>query len=109
MEKFEINHHDFTEVECPHCHIHYLLQGGGQKSGSSSAVHIEAGPKGKVIGYCSSRCLNESQGGRIEDTMAYRVMKDWGLNYDEIFPVGYLAPARVPRAEEPVMVSGVGY
>lgn len=43
MSMIEINHHDFTKVECPHCHILYLLQGGGQKSGSSPAVHIEPG------------------------------------------------------------------
>lgn len=87
----EINKHPEQLKKCPQCGWEYLVQGGGQKSGTSPAIHV--GEK-KVVGYCSSRCLASSLGVKIEDTLEYKTFKEWGLNYDEIFPVGYLSPAR---------------
>ncbi len=88
----EINRHTEIEKTCPQCGIRYLVQGGGQKSGTSPAVHV--GKDGRAVGYCSSRCMAE----KIENTLVYKTFLSWGLNHDEIFPSGYLAPANRIKA-----------
>lgn len=90
MEKFETGH--VIEVRiCPNCKKGYCTQHGGQKSGVSPAIHI---PKvgEQPVGYCSTRCLFETQGKSMDEIKDY--YKAMGLDYDEIFPSGYLAPSR---------------
>ena len=73
------------------CGREYLVQHGGQKSGSSPAVHVESLNK-TPLGYCSIRCLHHMNGWSLEDLRKW--YSSLGLDYDEIFPPDYLAPAR---------------
>lgn len=90
MSRTETGH--VVEIRiCPNCKKGYCSQHGGQKSGGSPAIHI---PKvGELpIGYCSTRCLFEKQGKSMDEIIArYKAM---GIDYDEVFPPGYLAPSR---------------
>ena len=83
--------HDIEIRICPNCLKGYCSQHGGQKSGGSPVVHI---PKvGEMpVGYCSTRCFFEKQGKSLVEIIA--LYKDMGIDYDEVFPLGYLAPAR---------------
>lgn len=76
---------------CPNCGVGYCSQHGGQKSGSSTVVHI---PKvgAQPIGYCSTRCFFEKRGESMDEIIAY--YRSMGIDYDEVFPPGYLAPSR---------------
>jgi len=90
MEKLKTGHIVETRI-CPNCLKGYCSQHGGQKSGASPVVHI---PKvgERPIGYCSTRCFFEKQGKSMDEIIA--LYKTMGINYDEVFPTGYLAPAR---------------
>lgn len=95
MEKINAAH--VIEIRiCPGCDREYCSQHGGQKSGGSPVVHI---PKvGEMpIGYCSTRCLFKKQGKSMDEIIA--LYKAMGIDYDEVFPVGYLAPARRLESE----------
>ncbi|KKQ26398.1 MAG: hypothetical protein US39_C0001G0152 [Microgenomates group bacterium GW2011_GWC1_37_12b] len=84
--------HEETIRVCPKCKWLYVVQHGGQKSGSSPYVSVrEVG--GKATGYCSPRCRPRKSS--LKDTKAW--YKSFGVDYDEVFPPGYLAPSRIPR------------
>jgi hypothetical protein len=88
---FESGKHEVVIITCanPNCGTEYSVQTGGQKSGSSPAVHIEnVGETPK--GYCSTRCQYKTKGWDLEPLMRY--YKSFGIDYDRIFPPGYLAP-----------------
>lgn len=92
MEKgFEINHHEESLSACDLCGRQFIVQKGGQKSGKPPVVRIIGG---KAEYYCSSRCLAYADGVSYEDTLGYKVLKSFGLEPEEIFYPGYLAPAR---------------
>ena len=77
----------------------YVAQLGGQKSGGSPAIHIKEVGKSPV-GYCSTECLYLANGWSMEAIRRY--YQDMGLNYDEIYPKRYLAPARRVNGQEPL-------
>jgi hypothetical protein len=77
----------------PRCQQEYIVQHGGQKSGTSPAVHVEN--LGEIPkGYCSTDCVVESNGWKNPLIEIYQNM---GLNYAEVHPKGYLSPARRPK------------
>ena len=87
--------HTETICKCQNCLGYYVNQGGGQKSGSSPAVHIpEVG--GPATGYCSTRCQYEAYGWSLDDIKKW--YSDLGMDYDKIFYPGYLSPSRMPPA-----------
>jgi len=95
---FEIGKHKEVVRICAYseCEIVYVAQLGGQKSGSSPAIQIkkvEESPRG----FCSIRCLFLANGWSLDPIKEY--YRSLGLNYDQIFPIGYLAPARRLSAE----------
>jgi hypothetical protein len=93
MERdFETGKHEEEVRNCAYseCGKAYAVQLGGQKSGSSPAVHV-----GKVgespQGFCSTRCVYLANGWDLTPLKEY--YSSLGLSYDRIFPPGYLAPA----------------
>ena len=87
----------------PDCKVVFNVQTGGQKAGSSPAVHVEkVGETPK--GYCSAKCLHDFKGWNIQP------VKDWyakmGIDHDHIFPPGYLAPARKIESSETIEYEG---
>lgn len=90
---FETGRHKEVIRVCanPDCGIVFIAQLGGQKSGSSPAIHIKKVGESPV-GFCSTRCLFLANGWSLDPIREY--YRGLGLDYDEIFPIGYLAPAR---------------
>ena len=90
---FEMGKHEEVTRICanPDCGMVYVVQMGGQKSGSSPAIHIK-NVGDTPEGFCSTRCLFLANGWSLEPMREY--YRSLGLNYDEIEPRGYLAPAR---------------
>ena len=93
----------------PDCEQEYVIQHGGQKSGSSPAVHVErVGEEPK--GYCSTRCVFEANEwnyyGKVDADGNYipgyrdEYISFTGLDPDEIRPKGYLAPSRIIKDSE---------
>ena len=94
MERdFETGKHEEVIRICanPDCGIVFVAQMGGQKSGGSPAIHIKKVGE-SPDGFCSTRCLFLANGWSLEPMREY--YRSLGLNYDEIEPRGYLAPAR---------------
>ena len=92
MEKDNVN---LDTRNCAECGQEYVVGGGGQKGNSSPAVRIIETERGRVaVGYCSGRCLTKAQGGKFEQTLAYRTNFYWGVDLNEVSPPGCLAPAR---------------
>ena len=90
---FEAGKHEEVSRKCanPNCNTIYIVQNGGQKAGSSPAVHIEkVGETPK--GYCSTRCLFKANGWDSNELK--KLYLKYGIDYDKVFPEGYLAPAR---------------
>ena|SRR3990172_235068 len=90
---FETGKHKEVTRICanPDCGIVFVVQMGGQKSGGSPAIHIKtvgATPEG----YCSTRCLFLANGYGLDPIKKF--YRSLGLDYDEIYRSGYLAPAR---------------
>ena len=90
---FETGKHKEVTRICANseCGQIYVAQLGGQKSGSSPAVHISQVGESPQ-GFCSARCVYVANGWDFEPIREY--YQSLGLNYDEIFPPGYLAPSR---------------
>ena len=90
--KIESGEHPVVERKCanPQCETVFNVQTGGQKAGSSPAVHVEqVGQTPK--GYCSTRCLFNCKGWDLQPLID--LYKKMGIDYDELFPPGYLPPA----------------
>ncbi len=99
--------HPITLRVCanPDCGTTYTVQTGGQKAGSSPAVHIEhAG--GTPTGYCSSRCLFGAKGWDLDGLKSWYL--DLGMDYDQIFPPGYLAPSRTVNGHNFTLITTKG-
>lgn len=97
---FETGKHKEIKRICAYseCGQVYVAQLGGQKSGSSPAIHIKKVGESPV-GYCSLPCEYLANGWDLEPVRQY--YRDMGLN-DFPFPVGYLAPARRINGQEPL-------
>lgn len=90
---FETGKHKEVTRICAYseCGMLYVAQLGGQKSGSSPAIHIKKIGESPE-GFCSTTCEFLANGWSLEPLREY--YRSLGLSYDEIFPRGYLAPAR---------------
>ncbi len=90
---FEIGKHEEVTRICAYseCGMVYVAQLGGQKSGSSPAIHIRKVGE-SPDGFCSTRCEFLANGWSLEPIREF--YHSLGLDYDKIEPKGYLAPAR---------------
>ena len=91
---FETGKHEEATRICanPDCAVVFLAQMGGQKSGSSPAIHIKKVGE-SPDGYCSTRCLFLANGWSLGPIREF--YRSLGLDYDkEVETEGYLAPTR---------------
>lgn len=92
---FETNHHEESVSECDRCRRRFVIQKGGQKSGKPPVVRVVGN---NTEYYCSSRCLAAVDGVPYEETLGYQTLRGFGVEPDEVFYPGYLAPARRIKA-----------
>lgn len=91
---FETGKHKEIKRICDYseCGMVYVVQLGGQKSGSSPAIHVRKVGE-SPNGYCSTRCLYLANGWDLGPLKKY-YLEVMGIDYDKAFPIGYLAPSR---------------